>query len=138
MRIVPTLLLLALSLAASGCTSDEDKVRHLVQEYNAAVADGDGAKACGFLTKRGREIVLALSLEQLLSDRTTGCQSTIKALGHLKEGSEIKELESAKIVDVRVRGDTAQAELRSDEGPATAELTKRDGEWRLDYPPGFE
>ena len=138
MRCVATLLLLAVSAIASGCTSDEDKIRHVVQDYNAAVGDGDGTKACALLTKRGREIVHALALEELLSDRTSGCESTIDALGDFKEGSEIKELESAKIGDVRIRGTAAKAELRSAEGLATAQLKQQDGEWRVDYPPGFE
>ena len=138
MMRVATLLLLAVSLTASGCTSDEDEITHVVQDYNTAVGAGDGTKACAFLTKRGREIVLALDMEQALSVRTTGCVSTIKALDHLQEGREIKELKSAEIVDVHIRGTAATAALRTAEGRATAKLKQQNGKWRVDYPPGFE
>jgi hypothetical protein len=138
MARIATALLLATLTAASGCNDSEGEVRQVVRDYNAAVANGDGKRACALLTRRGREIVLAFSIEQSLRDRTSGCVSTVAVLGRFEEGREIKELGSAKVTAAQIHDATARVNLQTADGTASAMLKRQDNGWRIDFPPGFD
>jgi hypothetical protein len=47
-------------LAGCGSGSDEDKIKSSVQGYIGAFADGDGDKACSYLSGDGRRELLTM------------------------------------------------------------------------------
>lgn len=56
--------LLIATLLVGGCGSGtEDLVRRAAQDFSSAVADGDGARACGLLTEQARENADCAALE---------------------------------------------------------------------------
>ena len=100
----------ALLLAACGASSDEDRIRSIVE-----TAAADPASICGHLTDAalrdlgGRE----------------GCERL--------SASEDNRNAGARVESVAVDGDTATARITGGpDGPRTQRFVKEDGEWRLD------
>ncbi|HEX5193582.1 MAG TPA: hypothetical protein VFW09_12325 [Solirubrobacteraceae bacterium] len=74
----------------------------------------------------------ARAKQQLVSivPKGTGstCRSVIGTISKLITGAQVRQVRDAKIVDVRVHGDTATARIL---GATTARLTKTGGHWLI-------
>lgn len=117
-----------MALGAAGCggKSDEDKARDTAEQYFKALGDGDGAKACGLLTKnaqakaaaaRGGSCARALTLD------------TGTPLGRAL-ADQFKKVEVGK---VKVNGSNADATLKANGRTAQKPLreVKEDGDWKV-------
>lgn len=113
------LLVVGFALGACGGDSEEDAVREAVEEFVAAVRDGDGAAACELLTDEALE--------------TAGGARCERALGRIGD-AVAPEVE---ITDIRVQGDRATAEAGAAGGgedevrSQPLDFVKEDDEWKI-------
>jgi cyclophilin family peptidyl-prolyl cis-trans isomerase len=119
--------LLALSAVAAGCgTSDEDKVKSVLQDYNAALVDGDGKKACDLFTADGQK-KLAASLEALVpAAKTSDCAQLVRDVSATITDENGKRIKDIQIKNVKIKGDKASA-LSGVE----TQLAKNGGDWKI-------
>ncbi len=140
-----SLAVLALAaLAASGCGSDdsgggggggdgEAQIRDVVTGYASAVADGDGDKACGYLSQAARD-----RIEQAADTvDASGCPGVIEKVTDTASADDRDKLGALEVTSVTVSGDTATAQTHV-EGDKTdpAKLVKEDGAWKIDIDTG--
>jgi hypothetical protein len=143
--------LIALTLALAGCAgeSESDRAGDAVHEWVEALADRDGAKACGAMTPTGRyELVLMLQIWVNGPRDLDDCERQVAGIG----GSPGKGEADVEIANVSVDGAraTVETEGNPEGGPSRVQL-RRDGDrwlvhgflldgWRgfgiPDYPPG--
>lgn len=134
-------------LALAGCGGDDEKkkdaggdrgyadpsaeVRSVLEGYFAALADGDGDKACSYLSKAGIE-----KIEQ------AGGSDCGKVVGAGVEQTGTTPYEKVEISRIEVDGDSASSHyvlsVQGQDVEADQKLVKEDGEWRLEAnaPPG--
>jgi len=123
MRLVVALTLLVL---AAGCGSDGggdiDQARDAVSDYFTAIADGDGAAACGRMTEQA---------EEQFADEggTASCAEAVERLSEQLAGEDLATLRDPQ-VDVTLNRDKATASVQ--DGPSDITVVKVDGEWRID------
>lgn len=136
-------LIAGTAVLVTGCggggESDEDKIRNVVEDYNSAVADKNGSAACELLTADAKRQIADLDVNAVREGAKGRCESSVKRLDSLKGAAPLGRLKLAKVGDVRIRGDTAQADVRNSDPPATAtaELTKSGDDWVISSAPGF-
>jgi len=123
------IVVLAVAAATTGigaCGSDdsgndEATIKQVLTDYTAALAAGDGEKACGFVAEEGKK-----QLEQVGGG---DCVKAISALSQLIPAPEKAKLTDLEIVSVRIDGDRATAEIRGADRPA--QLQKVDDNWLI-------
>jgi hypothetical protein len=125
-RIFPAAIVIGACLAAAGCGSNEEpKVRNVVKTYLAAIAHGNGAKACAQLSGEAKRRLLA-STARMPRLHARDCQGVALRLGRLP-GSKAFERANLK---VSISGDQATAKIGS--APLAVILSKTDGHWLID------
>jgi hypothetical protein len=116
---VLAILVLALVGALTGCgvgrASNQEKVSKTVVTYLRALADGDTAKACAQLTRRGQG---------------ARCQQVLRQRRSRLDPDALTSTADASL-DLNIDGNTATAGLSDPEG-ARLVLAKVGGEWRID------
>ena len=122
MSRVAAVLWIAAVLAAGCGGSPEEDVEEAVKGFVTAVADGDAAAACGYMTDSGRQELIGADCEKTLDF----------ALASIPE----KERERLRKHDpkVKVDGESATAEISNfGGGPDTLklELKKDGGDWKI-------
>lgn len=101
-----------------------------IQGYSKALADGDGAAACDFLTPNAQD---------RLSGQTaagSGCEKILDTVTTLLNREQKDALRNIEPRDVRIDGDTARATVPSI-GPGSdtrVELERIDGSWKISDP----
>jgi cyclophilin family peptidyl-prolyl cis-trans isomerase len=105
--------LLALSALVAGCGggggSDQDKITKVLQDYNAALADGDGAKACGLFTSEGQQ-KLAASLKEISPQaQSNDCAQLVRDVSSTITDANKKRIKAIQIKNIKVKGDKATA-----------------------------
>ena len=116
-------LVLGLGASACGGESDEDKAKGAVEDYLAAVTDGDGDKACGLVTEQTRK-----NIER----GGRSCPETISSLNKGPGKQILKAFENAKVEDVKVNGERATANIVVRGLKQPTQLRKEKGDWKLD------
>ena len=91
--------------------------------YKRQVQDGDGGKACGLLTERAKRTI------ERSGSRCAEAISSIKSGAANQLASRLKD---AEVENVKVKGDTASAEIKLDPITQTVNLVKQDGTWKLE------
>ena len=134
--VVVAVALVALPGCGSSSSSDADDAKAAMKDFLAALAKGDGKKACSLADEAGRKRLVAAG-----RGRAT-CEDVIKLIAtrlppNVKEG-----LENAEIKKVTVKGNTAtikDSDIKSSKGDASAflrggrptKLVKEGGSWKL-------
>jgi hypothetical protein len=131
-RMLPVV---ALVLTVAGCGSDASagSPGDAVRSYNAAVADGDGKRACERLDSGARD-----ELRQSTQGAIRGsCRQVIETLAAFYDDATKQRLRDTKKVDAQTDGDSATATFASPvavggpDGRATYELARVDGDWKI-------
>jgi peptidyl-prolyl cis-trans isomerase B (cyclophilin B) len=119
--------LLALAAIAAGCgSSDEDKVKSVLKDYNAALVDGDGKKACGLFTSDGQK-KLAASLKALApTAASSDCAQLVRDVSATITDDNGKRIKAIAIKNVKVKGNTASAT-----SGVETQLAKDGGDWKI-------
>jgi hypothetical protein len=108
-----------LSLVASACgeRSDEDKITDVVNGYVSAIGDGNGAKACSYLTGEARAMYDDF-------DRGDCPQVVLTPVAFPKRG---------KISSIQLNGPKATVAVREPGGSLhQIFLVKHGSEWKID------
>jgi hypothetical protein len=120
----------ALALAAPACGGDDDdksdaeKVKETVTDFYAALADGDGAKACGLVTGSAKERV---------SPGQRSCEDSVSQAADRTDDDLKEALRSIEVRDIRVEGDEATCTATANR-IARVELKKQGDDWKItDY-----
>ena len=130
-RTVPAV---ALVLSVAGCGDDGSagSPTDAVRAYNAAVADGDGDRACGHLDKPAQEELR----KSTQGPTSASCEKVIETLAAFYDQGTKDRLRDAKVQADR-QGDRATATF---EAPAALggpdreqsyELRSVDGDWKI-------
>jgi hypothetical protein len=133
---MPRLLsVVALVLIVSGCGADgsASSPGDAVRSYNAAVADGDGKRACERLDSDAQE-----ELRQSTQGAIRGsCRQVIETLAAFYDDATKERLRKTKKVETQTDGDSATATFASPvalggpAGQSTYELARVDGDWKI-------
>ena len=124
-------LVLALGSGALllGCgTNDQDRVSSTVKTYLAALADGDGGRACDQLTGQAQRDLVAGLLEKVPELAALSCPEAVQKIGALIGPDEKAMLTDAKI-RVTLDGDRAKAIPAG--GTDTVDLVKTGSGWLI-------
>jgi len=122
MRLRPlvstALVTTAVALTACGGDSDEDQIRSAVTDFTEAVKDKDAGKLCSsVVTER-------IPDGEKCEDQVSG-----------DEFESIGKLEDIKVTDIKVKGDTATAQVAATvdgkESKDEGTFKKVDGDWKL-------
>jgi hypothetical protein len=128
LRVLPAVALV-LTVAACGNDGAAGSPGDAVRSYNAAVADGDGGRACERLDKAAQD-----ELRQSTQGAMRGsCKQVIEALAGFYDDATKERLRETK-VETRTDGDSATATFASPVGPdrqATYGLERNDGDWKI-------
>jgi hypothetical protein len=130
-RTVPALALV-LSVSACGDDGAAGSPADAVRSYNAAVADGDGERACGHLEETAREELQSSSQGAIRGS----CAKVVEALAAFYDEATKERLRDAK-VQADPQGDRATATFRAPAalgGPdreQSYELRRVDGDWKI-------
>ena len=125
----------ALVLSVSGCGDDGSagSPADAVRAYNAAVADGDGGRACDQLDETAQD-----ELRDSAQGSIRGsCATVVEALAAFYDETTKERLRDAK-VKAEAQGDRATATVSAPAalgGPAreqSYELRRVDGDWKID------
>jgi hypothetical protein len=122
----------------AGCGADEDATpsssaatadpQALVTRYFAALAEGDGATACGLLTDAAQQ-----EMKQLPEgERAGSCEQSVAQLAR-----DSLRIRRPRLRDLRVSGQTATGRITSKDPPYESGvlLRREDGGWKIAYPP---
>ena len=123
MRLVVALAVLVL---AAGCGSDGggdiDQARDAVGDYFTAIAQGDGARACGRMTEQAQE--------QFADEGgTASCDEAVERLSDQLADEDLAPLRDPQ-VDVTLNRDKASASVK--DGPSDITVVKVGGKWLVD------
>jgi len=124
------LLLAALPFALVACGgNEEDRAAEPVKSYLAALADGDGERACDQLTGNAQRELIAGLAEGLPEAGVMTCEEAVEKMSGIVGPDEADLLSDAE-VEVTLDGDRGKA--RPVEGTDTIDIVKSDGRWLID------
>ena len=122
-RAFLTILLAASALTVAACgESEEDKAKSSVEDYLKAVENGDGDKACGLVTAQTKKRIERSGRK---------CGETISSLNQGPGKTLLTALKGAEVENVKVKGDTATAQIKLKGLTQTVDLQEEDGKWKL-------
>ena len=127
-------LIAAALVALPGCgESEEDKVADTIQSYLKAFTEGDGEKACGFLSEDTRRAFVA-QVGTLL--RTNDCGRALEQVRKGVRRQALDALKEARVSNVKVDGERATATVEARGRSSRTELAKTEGDWKISDVPG--
>jgi hypothetical protein len=137
-----TIALLLAVLCLAACTDhDQDRaIERVLHDARRAVLAGDGSRACGLLTRHGRQRAIAFGAERLGERPPVSCEEIVRdrlALAERDpESSWPDDLREATLEVLSVNDGDAQAELRVQDPFGTAirwrvRLRKTSAGWRI-------
>jgi hypothetical protein len=131
-RLVLAVCLLALPAAvACGGSDDTGDARTAAAGYVSALGKGDGAGACGRMTKGlQRQFLAAVSR---LDKRFAGqpCQRAMSAALRTIPPDQLKRFSQAKIQDLKVSGDGGTFRYTLGRIRVNGRVAKEDGDWKV-------
>jgi len=125
-----------LLIGCGGTTSDNARVRMVVQGYRAALLDRNGSELCSLLSIQAQRDLAALV--KAPTGRKGSCaifaRTLFSAFGHDVQATA--GIRAARVGTVKVTGDKATVVVR-EPGASAREITlaKNDGEWKITLPP---
>ena len=126
-------MLAALTAAAviAGCggTSDSQQVTSAMKTYLNGIANRNGQQACNELTSAAAQGLLTSANQQDPKLKAKTCGDVLNTIGDLLTTSDKQRLRTAKIVNVKVKGNSASASVQG--GAHAAELVKTSGRWLI-------
>ncbi|MGI9097109.1 MAG: hypothetical protein ACR2H2_01210 [Solirubrobacteraceae bacterium] len=143
---------LSILLVVAGCggdandntrgLSDDELIRRTVVSWYAAVARGDGLKACALMTyaARARDLDagggIVLEPSGSVHNAPTTCQQQVEAIGReLVGGGLAAEVNAAAVRGVRVLGDQATVTTEFAQRRQSLVLRRVAGRWLIDGAP---
>ena len=112
-----------------GPKSDADAVSQVLRDAAKAVADGDGEKACGYLTPDAqRQAQLQVGAGAL---GTSDCATLVKRGTAFLTPLDRKQIESLEPTGVQVNGTSASATLAGQGTSMQLNLQKTDDGWKV-------
>ena len=115
----------------------------VVESFNTALADGDGKRACAAMTPEAQASLMTFyndSKSDTIADRSqpdagscVEAASGLRNVGYKVVQEAIADAKFAKVGDVQVREDEAQA----DSGGSRVRLVRVNGQWKISEPPGI-
>jgi hypothetical protein len=133
-------LLLTTALAVAGCggggpKTDADQVTQVLEDAAAAVADGNGDKACGYLTPQAQQQVI----QQVGAGVVGGvdCPTLVKRATAFMAPLDRQQIKDLKPTNVTVNGTNAGATLATQTGTsqpgASVQITlqKVGSDWKV-------
>jgi hypothetical protein len=136
------LAVLALAQAASGCgggggpKTDADAVAQVLKDAAKAAADGDGDKACGYLTPDAQRQAVLQTGAGVLGD--TDCSQAVKRAQLFLSRLDKKQIKSMQPTHIQINGGVANATMATTAGTAPGQgisvqlnLQKVDGDWKI-------
>lgn len=139
-RMKPALLSLIVAVfgALAGCgggdakpakptPSPESEARASVDGYLKALGRADATAVCEAFSVKSREDIATFGRDKLKSKAT--CTDALKTLLKGQTGSRLKTLGSAKVLGVKVTGNTGEARVEGLDGPIG--ILREGGEWRI-------
>jgi hypothetical protein len=136
-----TACLVAISLLAGcggggGPKSDADAVGQVLKDAAKAVADGDGDKACGYLTPDAQRQAQLQVGAAALGD--SDCPTIVKRATIILTPLERKQIESLEPSNIQVNGTSASATMATEAGAAPGQgvsvqlnLQKVGEDWKI-------
>jgi hypothetical protein len=125
------------ALAFAGCGTarrgDVDEIKRVAVDYNRALADGDGERACALMTREGQANVVRLGRDY----RARECRDLAVVISALADKEQLDELRALRLVRVKVDGDRAVGQfegMRLLEGTGVTDLRRVHGKWLIDAP----
>ena len=128
--LVAITIAIVAALALGGCggaASPPAQVRSAWETVKHALVTGDAKRFCAMLNDTSRVQLLA-TIAQVSPPSSSSCESAAQTLFQLSPDARQK-LETAKLVSVHVRGDTATTTDTT--GPPANRWVKVDGAWQL-------
>ena len=126
--VIPLIVALAITLAGCGKTNREE-IESAVRGFDSALAAGNGARACEFLSQSLRAEIA----------RRGDCAplATKLSRSHRRTAREVKALGSAEVSSVTVEGTTATAQVQAPGGypSRSVELEETDAGWKISETP---
>jgi hypothetical protein len=116
---------------AIGCGGDDgaSSPADAAREYNGAVADGNGERACNLLDRSAQEELRASTQ----GSARGSCKQVIELLSAFYDDATKQRLRDAKVTASQ-EGDSGAARFTSPTGPQaeqTYELRRVDGNWKI-------
>jgi hypothetical protein len=134
MRRATTIAAAVAAVAVSACGSSSSSSNSnagspsaAIKTYLTALANGDGARACGVLTTSMQNRALNLARSQGI--KASSCSSLFSQVKGQTTAAQRRTLLNAKIASVKVNGNTATVTLKG--GTQAATLTKTGGKWLI-------
>jgi hypothetical protein len=114
------------ALALSGCGgNDHGEIRAAIKGYLDAVAEGDGRRACTYLTENAQLGVFEFKFVHIAPDHPQeACAATVTRRAPTERASRLR---GAAVNDIAVDGDRAEAKV---DGHGV-QLVRVDGAWKL-------
>ncbi len=115
----------------TGCgssPSEQAKVEKVARSYSAALADGDGIRACALLTQRAAQRLTASLRRGHPELDVTDCASAVDAISENLAEAARTQLRDLKPT-VTVEGTRATATVEG--GSRPLKLVKQDGDWLI-------
>lgn len=140
-----TVLACVLGVAVAGCggspaPSAQQQVTQVLHSYLTAQAAGDGQTACALLTPAAQSQLIAAVVKagKGLLSATTSCQDAVGLVRAVAGARALAALNSARIEQVQVHGDSATAEVAGGTvfGRQQVRLVKS-STWMIDGVPGL-
>lgn len=138
-RTLPLAVLAVAAVVLPGCGGDSDdsgggggddesQVGDVVAAYVAAVADHDGAKACGYLSK-----VMLAQFEEMASElKVDGCAGVMDKITGGASDTHVNRVIIVEVSSVKISGNRATARMKVDSGNSSpASLVKESGVWKI-------
>lgn len=127
------LIVLLVGCGGAGPKSDPDAIHQLLKDAANAVADGDGDKACGYLTPEAQQQVVQLTGAAFGG---TDCAGVVKFATATLAPLDRKQIEDAEPQNIAVTGTTATAQVAlpssTNQGQSLAlTLVKTSDGWRI-------
>jgi hypothetical protein len=126
--LVPPIVALAATLSGCG-ESNREKIESALKGFDSALAEGDGAKACEFLSESARAEIA----------RRGDCAQLAAGLSRpgRRIAREVKALGSAEVSTVTVEGTVATARVQAPGGypPRSVGLEEAEGKWKISDTP---
>jgi hypothetical protein len=119
--ILPLAALVVVAGSACGGTSEEDKARDVVEEYAAAIADGDERRVCATLSKESKA--------RFKRTKST-CVDAYKDFGKFLREEQKDKLRD---LDPRIQIDGERATTKIEQPPLQGDLrlNRENGEWKI-------
>jgi hypothetical protein len=145
MRSLLAVLTLAGVLSLAGCNDSEDPDPHVsgdpreqvvavVAAMRQAMQDGDGEKACSYMTSRGQALMVKIAAESGAGMPDTCADAVVAVFSSVSDAARENDVRNVVTADevTFYRGGT-EAEAASD-FRGSMMLTLVDGEWQVDVP----